>query len=404
MVYCPELLAPATPLSPAGDWAMPDASVRDYSDYLAFIDGTLPAMATPEVFGLHQNANIAKDQSEAAMLFDSILLTLTAAGSGGSGGDEAEEQADEEAAAAAAASGGEAKPARAPKKKARTKEETVVDLAADILAKLRPEYDLEAVGAAYPNDPRESMNTVLIQELARFNRLLAVVRSTLGSVQKAMRGLIVLSTTLEEVGTDLFLGRVPAAWRGRSYPSRKPLASYVADLLERLAMLDAWIERGAPPSFWMSGFFFTQSFVTGAAQNFARKYTVPIDDVVFEVRMLPPTVNKDTITAGPEDGVYVYGMFLDGCRWDDDAAELAESEPKALFAPAPAMWMKPLRSAELPTFPSYACPLYKTSDRRGVLATTGHSSNFVMRINMPTSQPADHWIRRGVAMLLALDV
>jgi dynein heavy chain len=52
---------------------------------------------------------------------------------------------------------------------------------------------------------------------------------------------------------------------------------------------------------------------------------------------------------------------------------------------------------------SFRSPLYKTSDRRGILATTGHSSNFVMRIPMPSAVDEHHWIRRGVCMLLSLD-
>ncbi len=51
------------------------------------------------------------------------------------------------------------------------------------------------------------------------------------------------------------------------YPSLKPLGAYVADLQARLQMFDRWIETGPPCIFWLSGFFFTQSFLTSVLQQ-----------------------------------------------------------------------------------------------------------------------------------------
>lgn len=62
-----------------------------------------------------------------------------------------------------------------------------------------------------------------------------------------------------------------------------------------------------------------------------------------------------------------------------------------------------MKTAEYAPKDVYQCPLYKTSLRAGTLSTTGHSTNFVVSLDIPSDKPEDHWIRRGTAMLCMLD-
>merc|ERR1719311_1962009 len=99
----------------------------------------------------------------------------------------------------------------------------------------------------------------------------------------------------------------PAFWKKVSFPSLKPLKSYVLDLQARLQFLQHWIDNGAPIEFWLSGFFFTQSFLTGQLQNFARKSKLAIDMLTWSYKVQSKDLKVDK---PPESGCLVHGLFM----------------------------------------------------------------------------------------------
>ncbi|XP_072136530.1 dynein axonemal heavy chain 12 isoform X2 [Mobula birostris] len=354
---------PRYAFSPSRNYCAPPKG--SYSDYIDFIK-KLPSTQHPEVFGMHENVDISKDLHQTKILFDSLLLTQGGSGQGGSSG---------------------------------VSDHMLENIASDILSKLPKDFDIDKALTKYPVKYEESMNTVLVQEMERFNNLIRTIQFTLQNLQKAIKGLVVMDSALEALAGSLLVGKLPEKWAKRSYPSLKPLGSYITDFLARLEFLQKWFDEEKPNVFWLSGFFFTQAFLTGVMQNYARKYTIPIDLLGFEYEVLP----RDTVMRSPPDGAYVHGLFLDGARWDRNSGLMAEQLPKLLFDAMPIIWIQPNKKEDFKTSLDYMCPVYKTSERKGTLSTTGHSTNFVIAMLLPTDRPVEHWIKRGVALLCQLD-
>ncbi|XP_076584320.1 dynein axonemal heavy chain 6 [Chaetodon auriga] len=386
--FSPETLEPGYTFSSSGIYYAPETD--ELEQYKKYIE-SLPIIDDPEVFGMHENANLAFQRQETVTLINTIL---------------------------------DVNPRSTARDGAKSNDDIVCELAESILAKLPERLDMdEALETLFVRDKNGRLNSLTIvlgQETDRFNNLLRVLRVSLMTLQKAIAGLVVMSEEMDRIYTSFLNNQVPTHWANSAYPSLKPLASWVRDLALRTSFIQTWITRGQPKSFWISGFFFPQGFLTGVLQNHARHYNLPIDELNFRFNMVPvyrdqaavcealrtlpnnTKLDMDEKLPEPEDGVLVHGMFMDSSRWDDDSMVIEDALPRVMNAMLPVVHFEPQRNY-VPEPDLYHAPLYKTSARAGTLSTTGHSTNFVVTVMLPSKQPSDYWISKASALLCQLD-
>jgi len=329
---------------------------------------SLPLYPMPEAFGLHENCNITCAQDEAFKLLSGMqsMVSLSAAGGG-----------------------------------AQSADDVMDDAASSIQDRLPQPFPLDVCEQKFPTMYEESMNTVVKQECLRYNKLLWEMASTLVDFRKAIKGLIVMTFDLEMLGKMLFVNEVPELWSKKGPLSLKPLSSWYLDILARCQFFQMWFDLGyTPPSIWISGIFFPQAFFTGAMQNYARKYNEEIDLLSFSQKTLDDVKDVKELRT-PPDGVNIYGLFIEGARYCTQNHQIEDSNPKELFTDLVPMLFVPVKN-RVPNPLDYRCPCYKVVSRKGTLLTTGHSTNFVLYLELPVDQVVDRWIKAGVAAFLAL--
>lgn len=227
------------------------------------------------------------------------------------------------------------------------------------------------------------------------------MKNSLIDIKKAIKGMIVMSSDLDSMYTSFLNNILPSIWERVSFASLKSLGSWVNDMIYRVQFMRNWLINGQPACFPLPVFFFPQGFMTASLQTFARKHMEAIDGLSFEFQIL--SQSPEEITVSPEDGVIVFGLYLEGARFDMNTCKVTESFPGKMYDLLPAIHFKPaVGHKQAPN--TYLCPVYKTAVRKGVLSTTGMSTNYVVPIELPINENENEqkWILAGVAALCNL--
>jgi len=331
-------------------------TLQQYSDYIQ----TLSINDTPEVFGLHPNADITYQTNNAKTILDTILSVQPKDSSQGSGGE--------------------------------TREDVVYKMAEDMLAKLPKMFvpyevkeRLKVMGALKP------MNIFLRQEIDRMQRVIKLVSTTLVDLKLAIEGTIIMNENLRDALDSMYDARIPNQWLKISWPS-STLGFWFTELIDRHTQFHSWCFSGQPKCFWMTGFFNPQGFLTAMKQEVTRAHKGWALDSVQLHNEVTRFMTSDDVPVAPEEGVYVHGLYLEGAGWSKVNQKLIESKSKVLFEQMPVILIDAVQTGgKNENKNTYSCPIYKKPSRTDL--------NYIAAVDLKTSVSPDNWVLRGVALL-----
>ena len=242
----------------------------------------------------------------------------------------------------------------------------------------------------------DPLDVCLVQEVERFNRLLNFISNYVVDLEKAVKGELVMTEELEQSYYSILNNQVPKSWAKLAYPSLKNLANWYVDLQNRVTFFRTWYIEVKPTTYLLSAFFFPQGFLTSVLQYYSRATKIAIDKLSFTFEFKN---SENTGISRPEKGCYIKGLFMEGCKYDNAKNVLVDSPAGQMYSSAPLIYFIPVENF-VPNPNDYPTPLYKTTKRAGTLSATGHSTNFILTIYVPTGKlTSEYWILNGAAFM-----
>ncbi|XP_012272400.1 dynein heavy chain 10, axonemal [Orussus abietinus] len=334
----------------------------DRDSYIEFVE-KLPLVNSPEVFGLHPNAEIGYFTQATKEMWTNLIELQPQTISTGTG---------------------------------ISREEFIDNVAKEILSKMPPEYDMTRVKRNFGMTVSPS-TIVLFQELERFNKLIRRITVTLTQLRKAIAGEIGMDNILDSVSTALFNGALPQEWANLAPATRKNLAGWMDHFERRIEQYTLWAGCNEPVVIWLSGLHIPETYLAALVQMACRKNNWPLDRSLIYTAVTYFT-KADEVEERPDQGCFVQGLFLEGARWDTREHCLKRSHPKILIEELPILMIAPIEAHRLKLQNTIKTPVYTTSNRRNAMGV-----GLVFEADLGTTEHISHWVLQGVCLVLNVD-
>ncbi|CAL8251349.1 unnamed protein product [Boreogadus saida] len=342
------------------DYKIPPQGLKD--TYVGEIE-SLPLANTPEVFGLHPNAEIGYYTQAARDMWTHLIELQPQTGDTGGG---------------------------------MSRDEYISQVAQDIQNKLPAVFQLDVLRKRLGLDMSPT-SVVLLQELERFNKLLVRMGLSLAELQRALAGEVGMSSELDQVARALFNGNIPDIWRKLAPDTLKSLGNWMLHFNRRYSQYSTWVEEGEPNVMWLSGLHIPESYLTALVQATCRKNGWPLDRSTLYTQVTQYR-SEEEVNERPGQGCFVSGLYLEGADWDVEEGCLVRSKAKVLVVQLPVLKVIPIEDHRLSLRNTLRTPVYTTSMRRNAMGV-----GLVFEADLSTTKHISHWVLQGVCLCLNSD-
>ncbi|CAL6054637.1 Dynein_heavy chain [Hexamita inflata] len=341
-----------------GEYLKHDNTIKKvYEDF--FIQ-KIPLISSPEVFGLHTNAEIQYLESSTRQMWMNLA---------------------------------ELQP-RVQSAESISKEDYLINLCQTLKERIPDQFNLMQANKKF-NSKGGIMPTeiVLLQELERFNALLVVMEENVDDLQKALKGEIGMSQELDAMATSFFIGQLPQKWKKYSPATLKNLSGWMSHLTGRAEQYKKWLATGEPAVIWLSGFHIPESYLTALVQTCSRIKKWPLDRSALFTQITNHQPND--IKQKLEFGCYIQGLFLEGAGWNSEKECLCLSKKKELMVSLPLIKVTPAEASRIKLRNQFKAPVYVTTNRTNAMGV-----GLVFGADVASFEHESHWVLQGVAICL----
>lgn len=229
------------------------------------------------------------------------------------------------------------------------------------------------------------------------NNLINIIVSSLRDVELAFKGELTMTENMEILMNSIFFNQVPATWSKYAFPSSRGLGSWLDNLKHRLDQLNLWKEnpQNIPGVTFVNRLFNPQSFLTATKQVYSKEKQAELNKLNIQTDVMKKLYWEPDLPPIKE-GAYVFGLQVEGARWDPAVGQLEESYPKKAFSVLPVVNCRsvPLAPEGKEDKSVYQCPVYMTVAR---------GATYVFTAQLKTKFNPDKWVLAGVALIMDVE-